>query len=190
MSYNDSQDTQHSNLDELHDLSARCADASERLVRLQFGALRAASDQAFACLGQWLPGRGADPALEWRSLTDHSRRIWGLLASSRGVLLDLWAEQLDADRRQMRGMVAEVARNAPSEAAPVVRSLTNLLGALGGCCDIATNLAERAVDLGASMPSVEPYPSRNPAQVAVERPAPCGSRVSVARIATRVGEGQ
>ena len=172
MSYNDSQDTQHSNLDELHDLSARCADASERLLRLQFGALRTASDQAFACLGRRLPGQVADPALEWRSLTDHNRRLWGLLASSRGVLLDLWAEQLDAGRRQMRGMVAEVARNAPSDAAPVVRSLTNLLGALDDCCDIATNLAERAVDLGASMPSVEPAPAGAGEETIAKRSTP------------------
>ena len=123
------QNGQPSGLDTLQRLGKEAIDGSEQLARLQLQVLRAASDGFFASWRRLLSVRGAEaaaelsPAVQAERLLEYGRQVHELASASQKVFLDLARQQLDAGASQFRGMVAEVAKNAPADAEPLVSAL-------------------------------------------------------------------
>ncbi|GLK58826.1 phasin family protein [Azotobacter vinelandii] len=118
-----------SGLETARHLGEGVIEGSERLVRLQFQALHTASDLFFANWRRLLSApdpRAAvelSPAAQAVRMLEYGRQAQEVAAASQRVLLDLARRQMDIGARQMHGMVAEVARNAPSDAKPLVNAL-------------------------------------------------------------------
>ncbi|MFC0668911.1 TIGR01841 family phasin [Azotobacter chroococcum] len=123
------QNGQLSGLDAAQRLGEETIDSGERLVRLQFQALRLASDGFFAGWRRLLSVRGPEaaaelsPAAQAERLLEYGRQVQELAAAGQKVFFDLARQQMDSGTRQLHGMVAEVAKNAPADAEPLVSVL-------------------------------------------------------------------
>lgn len=123
------QNGQPSGLEVTRRLSEGMIDGGERLVRLQFQALRMASDGYFACWRQMLsmhrPEKVAElsPVAQTERMLEYGRQLHELVSASQRVFLDLARQQMDAGARQLREMVTEVSKNAPTDAEPLVNAL-------------------------------------------------------------------
>ncbi|MFB8830724.1 TIGR01841 family phasin [Azotobacter sp. CWF10] len=123
------QNGQPSGLEAARRLGEGVIDGSERLVRLQFQALHMTSDLFFANWRRLLSARGSEaivelsPAVQAMRMMEYGRQAQELMAASQKVFLDLARQQMEAGTRQLHGMVAEVAKNAPADAEPLVGAL-------------------------------------------------------------------
>ncbi|SEI71947.1 phasin family protein [Azotobacter beijerinckii] len=123
------QNGQPSGLDAVQRLGKGVIDGSERLARLQLQALRVTSDGFFASWRRLLSARGPEavaelsPAAQAERLLEYGRQVQELASASQRVFLDLARQQMDASATQLRGMVAELSKNAPADAEPLVSAL-------------------------------------------------------------------
>ncbi len=124
------QNGQLSGLDALQRLGKEVIEGNERLVRLQLQVLRTTSDGFFAGWRRLLSVHSAEevsaelsPTIQTEQLLDYGQQVHELAAAGQKVFLDIARQQMDAGATRLHGMVAEVAKNAPADAEPLVTAL-------------------------------------------------------------------
>jgi len=132
------QNDQPSGLDALQRLSEGMIDGTEQLARLQLQTLRDVSDGFFASWSRMLSVSGPEavaelsPAVQAQRMLECGRQAQELATAGQKIFLGLLRQQMDAGATQVRGMVAELAKNAPADAEPLVDAMQ--AAAKGGDC--------------------------------------------------------
>lgn len=149
---------QNTNLDLLQQITGKVFEGMEKFAQLQIKTLRTTSEEQIDTFRKLLSVRDPKdyselqasfihPAAQAQRLLGYSREVYDLISATQAELAKLTEVQVEAGARQMKEMVAEVTKNAPAGAEPVVAVMNSALDSASTVYASAQKAAKQASDI-------------------------------------------
>ncbi len=149
---------QNTNLDLLQQITGKVFEGMEKFAQLQIKTLRTTSEEQIDTFRKLLSVRDPKdyselqasfihPAAQAQRLLGYSREVYDLISATQAELAKLTEVQVAAGARQMKEMVAEVTKNAPAGAEPVVAVMNSALDSASTVYASAQKAAKQASDI-------------------------------------------
>lgn len=149
---------QQTNLDLLQQISGKVFEGMEKFTQLQIKTLRASSEEQFDSFRKLLSVRDLKdfselqasflhPAAQTQRLLGYSREVFDLISATQAELAKVTEVQVEASAKQMKEMVADIAKNAPAGAQPVVAVMNSALDTASTVYASAQKAAKQATDM-------------------------------------------